>query len=327
MSENKLFLSQETRQGRIINMLIFPAIFLAVSVIMNIAIKGELLTPQNLSIIMVNCVPNVFVAWGVSYIWSTGPDFSSAASMVLAAQVGGILAVNFHLGYLGMFGGSIVTAVVLQLISTFLRLKLNMRPWVIGIAMCLIYESFGIMYATVCAAKGQETVSLPVGMCSGIIKMPQIIILLAVGLIFMYLIHTRTSFGMNYRAISCNEYIAESMGIKRTKTIYIGVGIGAVMLAIAGALTMILSSRITAPSNLGSFATISKGLCAWLLSAGMDKKVNPPVAIFISGLFIAIIFNFFTRLGVPQGTWLDTVLGGFILLFLCLASRASKEDV
>lgn len=327
MSDKKSFLSQETRQGRILNMLIYPVLFLVAVLIMNIAVGGALLTPKNLSIIFVNCVPNVFVAWGVSYIWSTGPDFSCAAGMVLAGQVGGILAVNYHLGYLGMFGGCILCAVVLQLISTGIRVKLNMRPWVIGIAMCLIYESFGIMYSTACAAKGHETVTIPSGLCAGITKMPWIVILLAAGIIFMYLLHTRTSFGLNYRALSCNEYVAEHMGINRKKTIYIGVSIGAVMMAIAGALTMILSSRITVASNLGSFGSISKGLCAWLLSSGMDNKVNPPTAIFISALFIAVIFNFLTRLGVPQGTWLDTILGAFIILFLCISARTSKKAV
>lgn len=325
MEKRKTFLSQETKWGRTINMLLYPLFFLIASILMNIAVDNSMLTLTNLSIIFINCVPNVFVAWGVSYIWSTGPDFSCAATMVIAGWVGAILAVNFHLGYLGLFGGGIICAIILQLFSTFIRIKLNMRPWVIGIGMCLMYESFGIMYSTACAAVGQETVTIPAGLCAGITRMPQIIILLGIAIVFMYLIHTRTSFGLNYRAISCNEYVAEHMGIKRIQTTYIGVAIGATMIAVASGLTMILSGRIVAPSNLGSFATISKGLCAWLLSSGMERKLNPPVAIFLSALFISIIFNFLTRLGVPQGTWLDTILGIFILVFLCLSAKTAKE--
>ena len=319
-------LSKESGAGRILDTLTFPIIFIILTIVMNIVANGQMLTGNNILIIFINCVPNVFVAWGVSFIWSSGPDFSAAAAMVVGSQVGGILAVNFNLGYFGLFFGCIACTMGMQVFSTFLRLKLNMRPWVIGIAMCLIYESFGIMYSTACAAQGKEIVTLPPGQFNAIIQMPIILFILVGGVVFMYLLHSKTKFGLNYQAVSCNEYVAEHMGIKREKTILIGVAIGAAMLGIAGALTLSLSTRMAPSSNLGSFATISKGLCAWLLSAALDKKINSPIAILISSVFIAIIFNFLTRMGVPQGTWLDTLLGAFIVLFLCISAAAEKKE-
>lgn len=317
----------ETRQGRIANTLLFPIILAVFAVVLNFFVEGQMLTGSNISILITNCVTNTFVAWGISYIWSSGPDFSSAASLILGALVGGILTVNFGLSYLGLFGGSILTCVLLQLFSTFIRLKLNLPVWVVGLAMCLIYESFGIIYSTSVAANGRETVTLSPTMCKEIIQMPWIFILLAVGLIVMIVIQTKTSFGSNYAAVSCNPKVAAYMGIKVNRTIYIGVGIGAVMLGIAGALIMIYSTRIAPPSSLGSFGTISKGLCAWLLSSGMDKRLNSQVAILLSAVFIAIIFNFLTRIGIPQGTWLDFILGIFIMFFLCLSAKGTKEAV
>ncbi len=320
-------LSKESGVGRALDTLMFPIIFIIVAIIMNIVIGGQLLTGSNILIMFINCVPNVFVAWGISYIWSSGPDFSAAASMVVAAQVGGILGEEFNLGYLGLFGGCIACAVGLQVFSTFIRLKLNMQPWVIGIAICLIYESFGIMYSTACAAGGHQTVTLSAGKFSAVAQMPWILILLVAGIIFMYLLHGKTQFGINYQAVACNEYVAEQMGIKREKTILIGVAVGAVMIGVASALTMSLSSRVAVSANLGSFGSISKGLCAWLLSSAFDKKINSPIAIFISSLFIAVIFNFLTRMGIPQGTWLDTVLGAFIAVFLCVAAVAERKEI
>ena len=202
--------------------------------------------------------------------------------MILGANVGGILVMEYGLGYFGLFGGAIATCVILQLISTTVRLKLNLPPWVIGIGMCLMYESFGIMYATSSAERGETTVTLGSTTCRGIAEMPWIFILLFVGLIAMVLIYSRTIFGVNYQAVSSNSRVAGYMGIKEHKTIYIGVVIGAIALGIAGALQMVYSSRISIASSLDSFGMISKGLCAWLLSSGMDKKMNPPAAILLS---------------------------------------------
>jgi ribose/xylose/arabinose/galactoside ABC-type transport system permease subunit len=319
-------ISREKGIGKIWDTFKVPIIFIIVAIVMNFIVQGDLLTGENIIIILVNCVPNVFVAWGISYIWSSGPDFSAAAAMVLSAQVGGILATEFNAGYLGLFGGCIAVCIGLQVLSTSVRLKLGMQPWVIGIAICLIYESFGIMYSTACAATGHQTVTLPANVFTGVTQMPWILIILAAGVAFMYILNSKTQFGINYRAVSCNEFVAEHMGIKRKKTILIGVAVGAVMLGISGTLTMSLSSRMPPSSNLGSFAAISKGLCAWLLSAAMDKKINPPIAILISSIFISVIFNFLTRMGVPQGTWLDTLLGVIIVIFLCIAAVAERKE-
>jgi ribose transport system permease protein len=325
IQEKQSFFTMETRQGRIANQLIFPVVIAVLIMIMNLFVGNKLITGSNLSILISNCVSNAFVAWGVSYIWSTGPDFSCAASLILGANAGGVLAMQFGLGYLGLFGGAILTCVILQIFATFVRLKLNLPAWVIGLGMCMMYESIGIIYSTACAQKGETTVTLGATTCKGITHMPWILILLLAGFAAMYLIHSKTTFGMNYQAVSSNYKVAGYMGIKAHKTIYIGVIAGAVMLGVAGALQMVYSSRVNVASSLGSFGMISTGLCAWLLSSGMDKKMNPPAAILLSSFFIAVIFNFLTRLGVPQGTWLDFLLGCFILVFLCISAKGNKE--
>lgn len=321
----KAFFSMETQQGRVANQLLYPVIVVAIVIILNLFVRGKLLTGTNMTILVANCVTNAFVAWGISYIWSSGADFSSGATLILGANIGGVLAMQYGLNSFGLFGGAIITCVILQLVSTFIRLKLNIPAWVMGLGMCLIYEAFGVMYSTACADKGQQTVTLNSHMGKVIIQMPWIFFLLAAGLIFMMTIYSRTTIGINYQAVSCNTKVAGYMGIKSNKTILFGVTIGAVMLGIAGALQMIYSTRVATASSLGSFGAISKGLCAWLLSSGMDKKMNPPAAILLSAFLIAVVFNFLTRLGVPQGTWLDFILGCSILVFLWVAAKQSKE--
>jgi Ribose/xylose/arabinose/galactoside ABC-type transport systems, permease components len=319
-------LNMETKRGRVINTLIFPVIIAVAAVIMNLFVNGALLTGNNLQIIVNNCVANAFVAWGISYIWSSGPDFSSAAAMMLAAQVGGLATVNLNLGYFGMFAGAILACIGLQLFSTFVRIKLKLPVWVIGLAMCLAYESIGVMYSDAMGALGQEPVTLTNNTLTAIVQMPWIFILFGAGFVFMMILYNRTSFGMKYRAVSSNPTVAGFMGIKPNKTIYIGVAIGAALLGVAAALTMIYSTRVIIQSSLGSFGTIYKGLCAWLLSAGMDKKMSPPLAIMLSAFLIAVIFNFLTYLGIPQGTYLDTILGCFILVFLVIAGRKKEGE-
>ena len=324
---SKALLNKETLLGRVLNQLVFPVIIFVIIFIMNLITGGKMLTRNGIYQIFSSSVLNAIIGMAISYTWSTGPDFGVAAYYILGANVGIIACAKLGLGYVGLFGGSILTCILLQVISTTLRLKLKLPSWIMGMTICLIYESFGVMYSLWCAKQsvGGALIQLGPNDCKGIVQFPADFILWLVLIVGLMLIQNKTTFGLNYRAVSSNMEVAEHMGINSKKTIYIGVIIGAALLGIAGAFNAANANKVNTTSNLGSFAQIARGLVSWLLSSGM-RRMDPVLAIALSSFAISALFVFLTYLGVPQGTWMNVFLGLFIIIFLCTSSRATRKE-
>ena len=324
---SKALLNKETLLGRLLNQLIFPFIIFVIIFVMNLITGGKMLTRNGIYQIFSSSVLNAIIGMAISYTWSTGPDFGVAAYYIIAANVGIVACMKLNLGYVGLFGGSILACVILQVISTTLRLKLRLPSWIMGMTICLIYESFGVMYSLWCAKQsvGGALIQLGPNDCKGIVHFPADFILWLVLIVVMMLIQNKTTFGLNYRAVSSNMEVAEHMGIDSKKTIYIGVIIGAILMGVAGAFNAANANQVNTTSNLGSFGQISRGLVSWLLSSGM-RRMDPVLAIALSSFAISALFVFLTYLGVPQGTWMNVFLGLFIIIFLCTSSRAQKKE-
>jgi ribose transport system permease protein len=321
-SNNKgTFFSVETKMGRLNRVLLFPVILVLFYFGMNFLVGGALMNADMFLLLVSQCVPYAFVAWGISFIWSAGPDFSTAAAFAISANVAAYLAMEVHLGFFGLIVGAIGTVIILQLISLKIRLAFGLPAWVAGLAMALIYESMGMIYLSARSAIGQTAVSLDSTTGIELIKMPWIGILLIVGLLVVSTIYNRTSFGMKYRAVSINEKVAGYMGIQKNSTLYKGAIVGSVFVGIGAAIILRFSAVMAPPSALGSFAMISKGLVAWLLSIVLDKHLSPQVSIMLSAFFVALLFFVMTNLGIPSGTWQDFVLGACVIVFGMLSQK------
>lgn len=327
MKNSGSFFSTETKRGRINRVLLFPVLIIIFYIVANFFVGGALMKMDTLLLLISQCAPFAFIAWGISFIWSAGPDFSTAAAFVIAANVAAYLTTEFHLGYLGLIGGAVVTVIALQLLSTKIRIAFGIPAWVAGLAMALIYESFGVMYASSMASIGRTPVALNSTDGIELIQMPWLGILLFAGLIIVSIIYDRTSFGMQYRAVCIDERIAGYMGIKPNRTIYIGAVIGSIFVGIGAAIMLRFSTSVIPTSSLGSFSMIYKGLVAWLLSIVLDKHLPPQVSILLSAFFIALLFYLMTQLGIPSGTWQDVMLGGCIIVFGMISQKNIKGVV
>ena len=328
MTSNKESLfSTETKRGRALNLLIFPVLIVILMVILNIITSGQMLTGANLSIVISNFVTNALIAWALSFVWSSGPDFSAGAIIMVSAFAGTEFGLRTGLGIFGIVVGAIISAVILQLVSTLIRDLSRLPAWIAGLAMCLIYESFIVMYSSFCTNNGLATAHLPVGTMNELTTMPGIAIVLVIAFIAAYILHERTKLGTDYKAVCCSAQISSYAGIKSKKTIYLGVMVGAVYLGLAAAMQMLASKTLTIISNLGSITYMSTGLCCWLLSAGIARRMPEPVAILLSSFTVAYVFNFMAKVGVEQGTWSKFILGVSIVVFLIISYRNVKGVV
>ncbi len=321
-------LSGESAAGQIFNKLVFPVGLLIIYTIFDIILGGGVLWNANAIMTLIShTVIQAYIAWGLVFIFSGGPDFSIAGSMVLAANMGAFAVTELHLGYFGLFVFAIAVTIVLQLLASYVRIRCALPTWVSGLAMLMIYEAIGSVYTTSRTSIGLTNITLEADQCRALGRGYWPLILLAAGTVVMYFIYSRTKIGINYRAVSNNAKVAGYMGIDSKKTQYIAAVVGAISVGIAAAITISSNAKQDTYTGLGSISVIGKALATWLLAGAMEKRLSKPICILLGAFFTAFLFNVMTRLGIPSGTWQDVSNAVFILFFGALSFAGTKEVI
>jgi ribose/xylose/arabinose/galactoside ABC-type transport system permease subunit len=303
---------------RVFDTCLFPVCLLVIYVICGLLTQGAYFSFSAFNLLVSNSMYMMFQAWGVLFIFSTAPDFSTAAAYALAANLAIYASQEMGLGYVGLILAPILLMIVLQLISTILRIKTKLPMWTFAIGMCLVYEAFGTYYTSARSAANKTTLVLLDSSLRKLSAFPLNFILIGLGLAVAYLFYCRTSIGINYRAVLSNEKVSGYMGIQSFKSLILASIVGAAFFGFGAAVQIAMQGQIIPSSNLGSFGFINKALCAWILSISLSKKINQPFGVMLGAFFICLIFNAMTRLGVPSGTIQDAVLGAILLFFAIL---------
>lgn len=320
--------STDRKSGQVIEKLIFPLGLAVIYIFFDFLLGGGVLLQKNAFLTLIShTVIQAYIAWGLIFVFSGGPDFSIAGAMVLAANVGAVAVTDWKLGYFGLFFFCIVVTIALQMLATFVRIRFKLPTWVSGLAMLMIYEAIGAVYTTSRSSRGLTTITLGADQCRALGKGVWPIIFLIIGTVVMHFIFSNTKVGIHYRAASVNSAVAGYMGIDSKKAQYIAAAVGAVSVGIAAALTMSANAKLDTYTGLGSISVIGKALATWLLAGAMEKRLSKPICILLGAFFTAFLFNVMTRLNVPSGTWQDVANAGFILVFGALSFAGTKEVI
>lgn len=219
--------SPESNMKRIVDACIFPVGLAVIYVIFDLILGGSVLLNLNAFLTLISHTTiQAFIGWGLVFIFSGGPDFSIAGAFVIAANVAAASVVEWGMGYIGIFFFSIAVTVILQLVSTFVRLKCKLPTWVSGLGMLMIYEAAGSVYTSSRSARGLTNITLGADQCRALGTHPIPLLFLIAGAVIMYLVFSRTKIGIDYRAVSSNARVAGYMGISRNRTEYIAAAVG-----------------------------------------------------------------------------------------------------
>lgn len=330
MADKKDNISLFKRPGfkRVFDVLVFPLGLAILYLIADIVLGGGVLVDKNAFLTLIShTVIQAYIAWGLVFIFSGGPDFSIAGAMVLAANVAAASITEWGMGYFGLFFFSITVTVLLQLFASFIRIKCGLPTWVSGLAMLMIYEAIGSVYTTARTSRGLTNITLSESQCRALGRDMWPILFLLVGVVIMYFVFSKTQVGINYRAVSTNQRVAGYMGINSKKTQYIAAAVGAISVGIAAALTLSANAKLDTYTGLGSISVIGKALATWLLAGAMEKRLSKPICILLGAFFTAFLFNVMTRMNIPSGTWQDVVNAAFILIFGALSFAGTKEVI
>lgn len=319
----KARLSDNLMLGRVL----LAVVIIAPYIIFNFVTGGKLLTVSNLSSVFTSSVTAMFLSLCLCFVFTTGiTDLSVGAIMIIASNVGGIFAVNLKMGTFGLILGSVLISVLLLLLNTIVRQLTKIPSWIFGLGAAMVYEAAAMYYGTYMITKGRQVVSLG-NTARYIGRTPWNFILVVVGFIASYLLFNKTSIGYNIRAMGSNRKVAEMMGVNIKKTVIYSAILGGIFLGMAGAVNESYASRVMPVTGLSSVSLIFTALAGFLLASSLGKYMNLTLAIFIGIFVITSLFNVLTLLGVPSGTWQQTVMGLTVVISGIASQRKYKGVV
>jgi ribose transport system permease protein len=315
-----------TKKGRFLIWIMAIVVFIILLLVFNNAAGGIFLTRLNINIMLSHAVIPCFFAWGFSFIYTSGvTDFSLGCVLLIACTMAGTLGNMW--GYFGVVIGGIGTAVLLLLINFIIYDLTKLPTWITALGLTMIYESLMASYAMTRMREGRQVVSLQAEYRQ-LGQPPWIFIVFAIGLVLAYFIYNRTSAGLNMRAAGSNPAVAKMMGIN-VRRAYIAAGlIAGVFMGFAAFLNESYSERVIAMTGLSSISLIFQPLAAMLMAQVISKsRLNMIFAIPICAVMITVAFNMLTIAGVPSGTWQETILGAFVIIFGLISQRGYKGVV
>ena len=302
-------------------------VVIALVLVLNLITGGRFATSSNLIAIVSNSVFTAFIVLGMCFIFSMGiTDLSIGAVVILASNVGGILALNVGLGYFGMLLGSIAVAVACMLLNVTLIRRAEIPAWILGLVMVMVYEAIGAIYNNGQIAQGKQSVSLN-NSYRALGAPPWNIIILVLCVAVAYFIYNRTSIGFNLRAVGSNEAVAKLMGVNINKAVMLAVLVGGCCIGIGSAIDISYAGRITPSTGLNSVAMVFNPLAAYLLAQALSGIFNITISAPIGAFIITAVFNVLTIIGVPSGTWQQVMLGAVVLICGMLSRRNYKGVV
>ncbi|MDR0760983.1 MAG: hypothetical protein LBF74_12900 [Treponema sp.] len=312
---------KKINQNPIVVTVLIAGTIALIYIILHFLTGGKFLTSSNIFFVLSASVVTAFIVFTFCFLITMGfMDLSLGAILILASNAGGILAINFHLGYFGLIFGSVAVTVFLVLLNTKLMLVTKIPSWVFGLGIAMIYEAIGAMYNASRVKIGKQVVSLDT-VCRELGNPPWNLVVLAAALIAAYIVFNRTSIGFGLRAVGSNIGVARMMGININKTIILAALCAGIFAGFGAAVNESYGGRVGAFTGLQSITSIFTPLAAYLLAKALEKFFNIIIGAVISAVIITSIFNVLTLLGVPSGTWQQVVMGSSVVICGILSQR------
>lgn len=285
------------------------------------------LDPANLATILTQSAVYAIAAFGLSIVVVTGGEdvvrggidlsigavlgFSGAlVAVLLQSELGLPLALLIGLGataLIGLVNGLVVVA--------------GIRPLLVTLAMMSIVTSLTIVITNnvkVPVADG-GLVWLRSGNVAGI---PAAVVVLLLVFAVVAFATGRTSWGVKNAAVGQNPTAARVAGVNVNRHIIGSYVLAAVLAGIAGVL---MTSRLSAAlPGIGEQSLIDILLATFLSIAFSRRLVVTITGTLFSAVFVAILTNGFSQLGVPS-QWIGITKGVLILLVLAVAAIRERS--
>lgn len=290
--------------------------------VLNEITDGAVFNVKNLKNVLAGSVVPTIVAYGFAIVFAGNvTDLSPGSVVILVAMVTGLVGNAF--GVVAMVVAGVLTGAACMALNYSIYRVTRIPPWIAGLGMTMLYEGITLWYANFCASRGMKTVALEMDLrIFG--SSPGIYLCWILAIVAAYLLYNHTSIGINYRAAGENEDVVKSMGIKVDKAMLLGGIAAGAFFGFAGVVKECYAGYVNALSGLATLGTTFQPMAATLLAMALSNYINLMLAIPVATCLITLVFNVLTILGVPSGTFQDTILGCIVIVVAILAQRKKE---
>lgn len=244
-------------------------------------------------------------------------DLSIGARIIASSMAGGIVAMKFHTGLIGMVLVTIVVSVLLGVICGLVFRYFKIPSIVVSLVIAMIFEVIG---AKVTNGLGFLKLDKELTILGG---MPYNLIIVIITTVIFYLVYYKTKFCYNVRAISGDELIAKGNGIHVARTKFLSYVIGSVFIGIAAVIQISYASSMSAKLSMESLSMAFKPLMAMIIGVQIQDYVGIPFGIFIGSFMISTLFSGLVALGFPAPAQ-DIALGLFLVCVISLSTNSER---
>lgn len=295
---------------------------LAIPVLMLVVMK--LVFPSNITLdtvknMIYQAVAPSILAWGACFNVKVGNrDFSVGASAMIAAIVGGNLALSMGLGYPGIFICTVLVGTLCGLTTGGLYLLLRVPTVIVSVGMVFMLESLSgiFMDGHGILLKNNDIVLDSFG--------PQMLVGLAVFTLSYYIYNYRP-IGYHVRAIGNGMSVSTQKGINVFKVKFLSFVLAGLFAGIFGAVTLGTSGVYRASaSSLSTMSIAFDAMMSVFIGQALGAFANLSVSIFVGSVALRILKLMMILIGFPASFY-QIVVAIFVLMFMCISSYAEMK--
>lgn len=253
---------------------------------------------------------SVIIAIAVALPLSGGRwDFAPGATMVVTGIIAGNIAINSHLGIIGLVVLSMLTAVILSLFEGIIYILFRVPTMIVSLGIVMLYEAIsGLLY------DGSGVRLFMYQDLSILAIQPYCYIIMIIVLVVFWALMKYTKFGFDTKSLGNNAMLAVNNGVKEKKNILLTYIVVGMFLGIAALLNA--SKAVVSPeANLSSTNLVFGSMGAVLVGLYLARFSNLSLGLLSGTIAMSALSKGLTVYGMPSSLN-NIILGIFIALFM-----------
>ncbi len=265
---------------------------------------------QNIPSLLKQAVAPAVLGWGVLFNMKVGNwDFSVGSDVLLAAIIGGNIAIQLGLGMPGMMILCVLIGLAAGCIVGLVYYLLKIPTIITSIGMLLIYESIsGYVF-------GGAGVYLPSGW--KLFDATSLYIIAAILAVFSYFLFYKTKIGYSVRAVGNNANVAATNGLDVYKVKVMALAIAGMFAGMYAMISLGSSGVQKIVSSMGSMGTCFDAMMCVFVGMSISRKGNLIAGIYCGSLVMQLVKLCLMALGFPS-EYNSIVIAVLVLFFMSM---------
>ena len=262
--------------------------------------------PQNISLVNVpkllsQAIAPAILAWGVSFCLVSGNwDFSVGAAQLMAAIIGGNIALKLDLGFFGVVIFAILTGFICGVITSMVFYILRIPTIIVTIGMMLIYESLSGVFFNIIA------------------KFPYNFITLILVFAVTYYLYNYRKIGYNVRAVGSNANVSSLCGINVYKVKSIAMVIASTYAGIYAMVSLGTNGVQKASSNMQTTSIVFDAMMCVFIGMALQSLCNLVIGVYVGSIIMQLVKLALMVFGFPS-QYNQIVIAVFVIIFMTIS--------